>query len=297
MLRVFFITTSLLIIFLFSHTPISKSEIVTKVILLVNDIPITQSDFQQRAKFIQSSNPQLNENRVSSQAIQELIDEAIKIDAAESMGITYSLDEVIIALDKQLKDQGTSLEKYTEKLRTDGTDIKTIISSRIAATLWNQYIIRKYRRFANITVSDVDKYRKELLENEIFHIQVLKIKNKEKSVEGLNLAENISINFQSCANNLTLYKDNADIEIDDMLDVRINELDEPLKTILNYKSDQFLLPMQIIDDEIMVMINCTPKKIIPEFQIQNILISNQLKAYSDKELRNLRQDSVIEEKK
>ena len=35
---------------------------------------------------------------------------------------------------------------------------------------------------------------------------------------------------------------------------------------------------------------------MPEFEIQNILISNQLKVYSDKELRNLRQDSVIEEK-
>ena len=293
--RVFFTITSL-IIFLFCYASISKSEIVTKVILLVNDIPITQSDFQQRAKFIQSGNPQLDADRVSNQAIQELIDEAIKIDASESMGITYSTDDVRLALDKQLKAQGTSLEKYSKKLLADGTNIKTIIDSRIAATLWNQYIIRKYRRFANITVSEVKKYRKDLLEQETFHVQMIKVKNERNSREDFDLAENIILNFQSCANNLTLYKDNSSILIEDIFNTKIDDVEEPFKTILSYKSDQFLLPTQVIDGEIVIMINCTPKKMMPEFEIQNILISNQLKAYSDKELRNLRQDSVIEEK-
>ena len=163
--------------------------------------------------------------------------------------------------------------------------------------MWNQYIIRKFRRFANITVSEVDKYRQDLLEKEIFHIQILKIQNKDMSVEKLFLAEDISTNFQSCANNYALYKDHPDIEVMDIFDTSIGQLDEPFKTILNYKSDQFLLPMQVIDDELILMINCTPKKMMSEFEIQNILISNQLKAYSEKELRNLRQDSVIEEKK
>ena len=294
-LRAFFIITSILYLFCFAS--ISKSEIVSKLILLVNDIPITQSDFQQRAIFIQSSYPELSESRVSSQAIQELIDEAIKVNASRSVGITYSTNEIVLALDRQLKAQGTSLEKYTKKLRADGTDIKTIINSRIAATMWNQYIIRKFRRFANITVSEVDKYRQDLLEKEIFHIQILKIQNKDMSVEKLFLAEDISTNFQSCANNYALYKEHPDIEVMDIFDTSIGQLDEPFKTILNYKSDQFLLPMQVIDDELILMINCTPKKMMSEFEIQNILISNQLKAYSEKELRNLRQDSVIEEKK
>ena len=212
------------------------------------------------------------------------------------MGITYSTDDVRLALDKQLKAQGTSLEKYSEKLLADGTNIKTIIDSRIAATLWNQYIIRKYRRFANITVSEVKKYRKDLLEQETFHVQMIKVKNERNSREGFDLAENIILNFQSCANNLTLYKDSSSILIEDIFNTKIDDVEEPFKTILSYKSDHFLLPTQVIDGEIVIMINCTPKKMMPEFEIQNILISNQLKAYSDKELRNLRQDSVIEEK-
>ena len=186
-----FLTISSLVLYFFCFVSISKSEIVSKIILLVNDIPITQSDFQQRAVFIQSNNPQLSVSAVSSQAVQELIDEAIKVDASKSMGITYSTDEVALALDKQLKAQGTSLEKYAEKLRADGSDIKTIINARIAATLWNQYIIRKFRKYADITVSEVDKYKRDLLEKEIFHIQILKnvcvMQSKYVSMINLNM--------------------------------------------------------------------------------------------------------------
>ena len=71
----------------------------------------------------------------------------------------------------------------------------------------------------------------------------MKIQNSDMSPEKLYLAENISTNFQSCANNLA-YMKTTDIEIDDIFDISINELDEPFKTILNHKSDQFLLPMQ-----------------------------------------------------
>ena len=59
------------------------------------------------------------------------------------------------------------------------------------------------------------------------------------SSEKLYLAENISTNFQSCANNLALYKDHPDIEVDDIFDIRINELDEPLKRSLNHKRINF----------------------------------------------------------
>ena len=236
--------------------PITRSEIVTKIILLVNDIPITQSDFRQRAIFIQTSNPQLAENAVSTRAIQELIDESIKIDAASSMGITYTIDAIELALDNQLKAQGTSLEKYTEKLFSDGTDIKTVINSRIAATVWNKYIIRKYRRFANITISEVEEFRKDLLEKEVFHVQVIKIADNNSSAKRLELAQNISSNFKSCANNLSEYKNITEINIEDIFDIKINDLGEPFKSMLAYKSDQFVLPIQVIDDDVVLMINC-----------------------------------------
>jgi len=67
----------------------TNAQIISKIIVLVNGSPITQTDFQDRSKFIQSANPNLNNKQVSDQTINELINEAIKNSAAEEIGLLY----------------------------------------------------------------------------------------------------------------------------------------------------------------------------------------------------------------
>jgi len=286
----FFLLT-LLISCLFA--PQTNAEEITKIIALVNGKAITQSDFQNRAKFIKSNNQELNDAFVSNSALDELINEAIKITAAEELGLTYYEEDIKDNLNKLLQSQGTSLEEYSLLLKSKQVNPKTIIDQRIAAVLWNQYIIRKYRRIANITKDDIKDYKRQLIEKEDFHIQFLKFNNLS-NIESLNIAETIVNDFESCAKNLTLYKDNDNIMIEDDFSVKLSNLSEPYASLLRYKFDQFILPMQSKDNEITLMINCTPKKILSDFEIENELISDQLEFFAEKELRNLKQDSIIE---
>lgn len=253
----FFLLT-LLISCLFA--PRTNAEEITKIIALVNGKAITQSDFQNRAKFIKSNNQELNDAFVSNSAIDELINEAIKITAAEELGLTYYEEDIKDNLNKQLQSQGTSLEEYSLLLKSKQVNPKTIIDQRIAAALWNQYIIRKYRRIANITKDDIKDYKRQLIEKEDFHIQFLKFNNLS-NMESLNIAETIVNDFESCAKNLILYKDNDNIMIEDDFSVKLSNLSEPYASLLRYKFDQFILPIQSKDNEITLMINCTPKKI------------------------------------
>lgn len=273
--------------------PQTNAEEITKIIALVNGKAITQSDFQNRAKFIKSNNQELNDAFISNSAIDELINEAIKITAAEELGLTYYEEDIKDNLNKQLQSQGTSLEEYSLLLKSKQINPKTIIDQRIAATLWNQYIIRKYRRIANITKDDIKDYKRQLIEKEDFHIQFLKFNNLS-NMESLNIAETIVNDFESCAKNLILYKDNDNIMIEDDFSVKLSNLSEPYASLLKYKFDQFILPIQSKDNEITLMINCTPKKILSDFEIENELISDQLEFFAEKELRNLKQDSIIE---
>lgn len=273
--------------------PQTNAEEITKIIALVNGKAITQSDFQNRAKFIKSNNQELNDAFISNSAIDELINEAIKITAAEELGLTYYEEDIKDNLNKQLQSQGTSLEEYSLLLKSKQINPKTIIDQRIAATLWNQYIIRKYRRIANITKDDIKDYKRQLIEKEDFHIQFLKFNNLS-NMESLNIAETIVNDFESCAKNLILYKDNDNIMIEDDFSVKLSNLSEPYASLLRYKFDQFILPIQSKDNEITLMINCTPKKILSDFEIENELISDQLEFFAEKELRNLKQDSIIE---
>ena len=79
-----------------------------------------------------------------------------------------------------------------------------------------------------------------------------------------------------------------------MFDAKLSDVLEPFATFLEVKYDKFILPIQNIDDDIIVMINCTPKELPSEFQIENELIAKQLEFFGEKELRNLRQDSIID---
>jgi len=271
----------------------TNAQIISKIIALVNGIPITQTDFQNRAKFIQSNNPNLNNNQVSNQTIDELINEAIKISAAKDIGITYSEETVRTNLDRQLRSQGTSLEDYSKLLQSNLINLETVIDQRIAAEVWQQYIIQKYRRLANINQDDIKAHKKDLISNESFHLQQLKI-SALSITKSFELAENIINNFESCAKNLSIYKDNLNITLEDMFDAKLSDVLEPFATFLEVKYDKFILPIQNIDDDIIVMINCTPKELPSEFQIENELIAKQLEFFGEKELRNLRQDSIID---
>ena len=271
----------------------TNAQIISKIIVLVNGTPITQTDFQDRSKFIQSINPNLNNKQVSDQTINELIDEAIKISAAEEIGLTYSEEVVRANLDNQLRSQGTSLEDYSDLLESNLINPKTVIAQRIAAEVWQQYIIQKYRRLADITQEDIQAHKKSLISNSSFHLQQLKISSLSIT-KSFELAENIINNFESCAKNLSLYKDNLNITIEDMLDAKLSNVLEPFATFLEVRYDKFILPIQNINNDIIVMINCAPKKLPSDFQIENELIGKQLEFFGEKELRNLRQDSIID---
>jgi len=282
-----------ILIFIFYPTLKSNSEEVSKIIALVNGKPITQSDLQNRALYIKTNNQNLQDAMISNMAIDELINEAIQVTTARDFGITSSEIMIKQELDRQLKIQGTNLEEFTIFLESNNINPQTIIDQRTAATLWRDYILRKYRRLADITQEDIKSEKKNLISNETFHLQQLKI-NTSSSTKNFELAENIISNFESCAKNLSLFKDNLNIILEDMFDTKITNIMEPFASFLEIKYDQFILPIQNVDGEIIVMINCTPKTLPSDFEIENQLIGKQLEFFSEKELRNLRQDSIID---
>jgi len=271
----------------------TNSEAISKIIALVNGKPITQSDFQNRAKFLQGNNPDTDNEIISNLTFDELINEAIKISAAEELGLTYSEDIILNDFDIQLKTQGTNLEEYMNFLKSNSINPQTIINQRIASTLWSQYILRKYRRLAEITNEEINLYKKELITNDTFDIQILTIKQSSYT-EDYNIAEKIINNFESCAKNLSQYREDENISIENKFSTNLSDLPDIFATLLEYKHNQFIMPIQNINNKITVMINCTPKKLQSDFEIENILVTRQLEFFAEKELRNLRQDSIIE---
>ena len=274
-----------------------KSQIISKIILLVNGLPIIETDFQERSKYIKFINPNAERDVISRAALKELVDEAIMKSEAEKIGLSYSDEQIIITLDDTLKAQGASYEEYAGQLTEAGVDPKTIIDQRKSRKLWQDYIGRKYARLANVTLEDIDKYRNSLLERELFHIQIMTLSTKNTDpMELMNLVNDIENNFQSCSQNLFSYKDKTTIDIQDRIDISIDQIEEPFNTMIRYNLNTFLFPPQADTEQIKIYINCTPKKSLTNKIIENILIADQLDNYSTKILRDIIQDSNIEYK-
>ncbi|MBH20636.1 MAG: hypothetical protein CML98_02540 [Rhodobiaceae bacterium] len=274
-----------------------KSQIISKIILLVNGLPIIETDFQERSKYIKFVNPNAERDVISRAALKELVDEAIMKSEAEKIGLSYSDEQIIITLDDTLKAQGASYEEYADQLTEAGVDPKTIIDQRKSRKLWQDYIGRKYVRLANVTLEDIDKYRNSLLERELFHIQTMTLSNENiDPMELMDLVNDIENNFQSCSQNLFSYKDKTNIDIQDRIDISIDEIEEPFNTMIRYNLNTFLFPPQADMEQIKIYINCTPKKSLTNKVIENILIADQLDNYSTKILRDIIQDSNIEYK-
>lgn len=274
-----------------------KSQIISKIILLVNGLPIIETDFQERSKYIKFANPNAERDVISRAALKELVDEAIMKSEAEKIGLSYSDEQIIITLDDTLKAQGASYEEYAGQLTEAGVDPKTIIDQRKSRKLWQDYIGRKYARLANVTLEDIDKYRNSLLERELFHIQTMTLSNENVDpLELMDLVNDIENNFQSCSQNLFSYKDKTNIDIQDRIDISIDQIEEPFNTMIRYNLNTFLFPPQADTEQIKIYINCTPKKSLTNKVIENILIADQLDNYSTKILRDIIQDSNIEYK-
>ena len=274
-----------------------KSQIISKIILLVNGLPIIETDFQERSKYIKFVNPNAERDVISRAALKELVDEAIMKSEAEKIGLSYSDEQIIITLDDTLKAQGASYEEYAGQLAEAGVDPKTIIDQRKSRKLWQDYIGRKYARLANVTLEDIDKYRNSLLERELFHIQIMTLSTENTDpMELMNLVNDIENNFQSCSQNLFSYKDKTNIDIQDRIDISIDQIEEPFNTMIRYNLNTFLFPPQADTEQIKIYINCTPKKSLTNKVIENILIADQLENYSTKILRDIIQDSNIEYK-
>ncbi len=74
---------------------------------------------------LNQTNQNLNDNQISNQTIDELINDAIKISAAEEIGITSSEKVVKANLDAQLRSQGSSLEEYSKFLESNNINPQT----------------------------------------------------------------------------------------------------------------------------------------------------------------------------
>lgn len=123
-----------------------------QILVMVQGQPITSFDVAQRIKLAQ-----LTERRSPNQkqALEELIDERLKIVTAERFGITADKEE----LDKMFARMGTRTgrtpEQLTAALAQSGLDARMLKEKMRADYVWNNYVRGRFSSAATVRDSDV----------------------------------------------------------------------------------------------------------------------------------------------
>ncbi|MBS9477943.1 SurA N-terminal domain-containing protein [Ancylobacter sp. VKM B-3255] len=131
---------------------VSSPAAAQQVLVLVQGQPITSFDVAQRIKLAQ-----LTERRSLSQkqALDDLVNEKLKIATAQRYGITADTDEVNKLFASMASRGGRTPDQLTQALGTSGLSAATLKEKMRADYVWNNYVRGRYSSVTTIRDSDV----------------------------------------------------------------------------------------------------------------------------------------------
>lgn len=139
----------------------SVSETTSKIIVIVNRDPISQSDLDDRIKLITlmsgMSAKKQDMEKMRNQVLQSLIQEKIQIHAAKSKKIEVSDAEIEKTLQAMAKDNNMTYDQFLGILSSNHIPKETLTTRLKAQIAWVRYIREKFAPIVHVADSEVDK--------------------------------------------------------------------------------------------------------------------------------------------
>ncbi len=122
--------------------------------VIVNDTPITDYDISQRARLI-TLTQRKSAAAAKSQAMQELVDDQVKLSEAARMGIDVSQSEIDNAFNNIARNVKMTPAKLAAALRQGGVKPETLKSRLKAQIAWNRILGARFRGKIEVNESDI----------------------------------------------------------------------------------------------------------------------------------------------
>lgn len=247
----------------FTHYPVQAQQSSLRIAAVVNDNLISIYDLNERIEMaILSSGLQDNQNtrqRLAEQTLRQLIDEQIKLQAADEKSISVRDTEVtkqIGEIEKRNKMPQGQLMRVFQARGVDPETLRTQVRSQIA---WAKLVARELRRRVNIGEDEIDEQLElarqdsDKLQKRVFEI-FLPLESPEREVE---VRQNVSrmieqlragANFSGMARNFSqsgsaslggdrgwLLPAELPPELEEVVtDLQPGEISEPIETLTGF---------------------------------------------------------------
>ncbi|WP_068312349.1 SurA N-terminal domain-containing protein [Polycladidibacter hongkongensis] len=285
-----------------------NAQAATRIVVVVNDKPITSYDLQQRSRLI-ALTTRASSSVAKRRAKEELVDEALKTQEANRVGITVSdkqVDQAYASIAGRLK---LSPSQFSQALRQNGVNPSTLKKRLRVQISWQEAIMRRFRATVRIEEADViaalkDKGEKtgEVLEYDLQRIVFVVPKSasakkkKSRQTEMRKLRER----FTSCSEGLRLANGLKEVIVKPIGKRLANEISPGNREKLEKMSVGRLTAPQKTDVGFEMVALCGKEKVssdaVAREAAEGELRNKEGQMMSRRYLRDLRRNAVIEER-
>lgn len=240
----------------------------------------------------------------SKEALDELIDEKLKMQEAKRVGATASEEEINTVI-KSIADRNKlSLDQLTKSLGGSLEPMKQRIRTTLA---WNEVVRRKFGPQISVATRDVDKYiaavpgaGEDEVEMQVRRIRInVAAKSDQAAVtQAIAQAETLRAKFTNCKNLGQLAAGVPGVRVEDLGKRRPSTFPEPTRSLLSSAKENDMLPATVAEGGVDLFAVCERTVVKADdqkrTQAEGELKQREFELLSKKHLKDLRQDASIE---
>lgn len=263
---------------------------------------------QLQAEFVGSIKSQIEKDYVPTArktALDELIDERLKLQEAKKLSVVAGDDEVERIVAGMAERNKMTTQQFGEHLAKLGANI-SVMRERVRASLsWSDVIRRKFGHMISVTNKDVDRMVANTEGADDVELRVHRLQlalpaaqDQKKLAQRLGEAESLRTKFDGCKSMEAMARGVSGVRFDNLGDRRPSSLPEPTRSLLLAAHDDELLPATIGEGGVELWAVCGRKVVkaadAKRETAQNELRQKEFEILSKKYLKDLRTDAHIE---
>lgn len=285
-----------------------------RLVVVVNDQPITDYDIEQRVRLKQAlggMDGSAAEQRKA--ALQELIDDVIKQAEAKRNKIEPNDKQISDAIERMAKSIGTTPAGLAKTLESRGVSMNTLKQYVAASLAFNWIASQQYNVKVDVDSTEVDRRLASIQADPRFKpVSVYELREISLPVEDMGAAapqlfqaraieaQQYMQRFESCANAPDAAKGIFNVKVTDTIQVAAKDLPDDMRKALDDVGSGNLLGPMRGPEGIQIVAYCGRKTLEPPMptreQVEAMLRNEKHEMASQRILRDLRRSAYIDYK-
>jgi peptidyl-prolyl cis-trans isomerase SurA len=237
-------------------------------------------------------------------ALEELIDEKLKLQEAKKQSVTVEDSKIDQVLEGIAKRNNMSLDKFKKQIGGSLDPMKNRIR---AALSWNEVVRRRFGPLISVNTKDVDKMVAEAtgsaqadVELQLQRVKITLPKKMEEHgiAERIEEAEKIRSRFSNCKSTAAAATGIPGAKFEQLGKKKSSTIPEPTRTLLLNASDGEMLPPTVGDGAVELYVVCGRDAVQTDLEkrtaAENQLKQKEFEVMAQRYLKDLREDAHIE---